>query len=258
MIISKFPICEYDDNPIAIIQPDKSDYDFILPEKCIAIFFKDVVNELSKLPNVSEIGRVTWETGDVIYYLFKGKTESFCFYHSWVGAPISAAVMDLSIALGVEKMISIGGCGVMQKELLQSPILLPVEGVRDEGTSYHYIEPSLSVSPSKNLLSVIEAHLSNKKIRYDCVKTWTTDGFYRETDERAKRRKSQGCEVVEMEFTAMCAVAKKRNTEFAAIFYSGDSVESGAYDERDWQNNHLMRNDLFIIAKNIFLGDVEL
>lgn len=257
MKLCNLPICEYDANSIAIIQPQKEDYNFSLPDKCIAIFFGDVVKYLSTLSNVREIGRVTWETGDVVYYLYQDTDKEFCFYHSWVGAPISAAVMDLSIALGVKTIISIGGCGVLRKNLLNdtSEIVIPVEGIRDEGTSYHYIRPALTIKPSKVLVSSVKKYFGKNNIPYTCVKTWTTDGFYRETEERANRRKQQGCTVVEMEFTAMCAVAEKRGIDYAAIFYKGDSVEFGAYDERNWQNNHLLRNDLFTISKNIIIGD---
>ena len=260
MICNNIPIIEYDDNPIAIIQPDKSDYKFCLPEKCMAIFFKDIFEKMQQLDNVKELGRVTWETGDVVYYLFEFEEDgkSFAFYHSWVGAPISASVMDLTIALGAKSIISLGGCGVINKNLIENnvSIVLPREGIRDEGTSFHYIKPSQSVKPSSKFLVLIEDYLKQKKINYKTVKTWTTDGFYRETNDRTNRRKNQGCDVVEMEFSAMCAVAQKREIQYAALFYCGDSVENNAYDERNWQNNYIMRNNLFNIAMNILSGGI--
>ena len=38
--------------------------------------------------------------------------------------------------------------------------------------------------------------------------TWTTDGFYRETAEKVAYRKEEGCAVVEMECSALAAVAR--------------------------------------------------
>lgn len=252
---SNFPILDYDEDKTAIIQPDKSDYDFTLPEKCIAIFFKDIVEYLSNLPNVKELGRVTWETGDVVYYSYSFEGKQLCFYHSWVGAPVSAAVMDLTIALGVKEILAIGGCGMLDSKLLEVDILLPVEGVRDEGTSYHYVEPSVTIAPSHQMISKIENILEGNRIPYKCVKTWTTDGFYRETQKRCDIRKKQGCLTVDMEFTAMCAVAQMREVLFAAIFYCGDIVEYDNYDERDWQNNTDLRKQLFNLSKLIMIGD---
>lgn len=75
------------------------------------------------------------------------------------------------------------------------------------------------------------------QLKYSNVKTWTTDGFNRETEEKVKHRKDDGCDVVEMEFSAMCAVSEFRGVDYASIFYCGDIVEMNAYDERDWQNN---------------------
>lgn len=251
------PILDFDSTPTAIIQPKKNDYDFVLPSKCIAIFFKDIVDALSKMPNVKEIGRVTWETGDVIYYSYLYEGKEICFYHSWVGAPISAAVMDLTIALGVREILAIGGCGILDKRLSDDNILLPVEGVRDEGTSYHYVKPSRTISPSNELLNKIKNAFSNYNVSYKCVKTWTTDGFYRETKKRCDLRKKQGCETVDMEFTAMCAVAKLRSASFAAIFYCGDIVEFENYDERDWQCNTDLRRYLFELSKKIMIGEKQ-
>lgn len=243
----------FDENYNAVIQPAKEDYDFVLPEKCIAVFFEEVVNNLSKLDSTYEIGRVKWETGDVIFYGLDVGGEKLCFYHSWVGAPISAAVMDLAIALGGKYFISIGGCGIIDESKASEVFLLPYDGVRNEGTSFHYASPNETIQPSRFLFESIRNYLESNDIRYSLVKTWTTDGFYRETENKVRYQKENGCSTVEMEFTGLCAVASLRQIHYAALFYSGDKVEAGAYDERGWQDNFVVREQLFNIVVNILL-----
>ena len=81
----------------------------------------------------------------------------------------------------------------------ENRFLIPVSALRDEGTSYHYLPPSREVEISKAGINAIESALSQKNIPYWEVKTWTTDGFYRETVEMVQYRKEEGCQVVEME-----------------------------------------------------------
>ena len=252
----KLAILDFDSNPQAIIQPSKEDYDFTLPQKCVVIFFKDIVDELAKSEYVKEIGRVTWETGDVVYYLYQKDNVEVCFYHSWVGAAISAAVMDLTIALGARKIIACGGCGVLDNSIDEGKILVPTKAIRDEGTSFHYVAPSSEIACENSLLSELLHYMRKNNIPLSIVKTWTTDGFYRETDQRRKIRVQQGCSTVDMEFSALCAVAQFRHIEFAQLFYAGDVVElAEEYDERNWQCDKDTRKSLVNLIFN-FLGEI--
>lgn len=247
----KYPLLEYDSSFQAIIQPSKDDYSFTLPRLCVAIFFKDVVDYMSTMPFVHEIGRVKWETGDVIYYVYKKDQIEFCFYHSWVGASISAAVLDLTIALGVTQIIACGGCGVLMSSILEGEYLIPTSGIRDEGTSFHYIAPSREITCDSLLLQNLMSFLSRNNIKFTKVKTWTTDGFYRETENRRAIRVNEGCVTVDMEFSALCAVAKFRGVEFAQIFYAGDIVvDAISYDERNWQEDAKTRSSLLNVIIN--------
>ena len=54
---SKILLLAYNDDPIITIQPDKKDHDLILPDKCIAVFFKNIDDIIPALPNVCKIGR---------------------------------------------------------------------------------------------------------------------------------------------------------------------------------------------------------
>jgi uridine phosphorylase len=86
------------------------------------------------------------------------------------------------------------------------------------------------------------------KVGYRLVKTWTTDAVYRETIERTRLRKSQGCSIVEMETSAFMAVAQFRGVEFGQLLYGGDSVQEDGWDDREWQSRGNIRENLFWLA----------
>lgn len=67
------------------------------------------------------------------------------------------------------------------------------------------------------------------------VITWSTDGFYRETKEKAACRKREGCPVVEMECSALAAF---RGAPWGMLLYSADSLaDAEKYDERNRGGN---------------------
>ena len=127
-------------------------------------------------------------------------------------------VLEYLIAGGVTKIISVGSCGVLE-DIPENRFLIPVSALRDEGTSYHYLPPSREVEISKAGINAIESALSQKNIPYWEVKTWTTDGFYRETVEMVQYRKEEGCQVVEMECSALAACANLEKLHGLCCFF---------------------------------------
>ncbi len=123
------------------------------------------------------------------------------------GGAEAVQIMERLIADGVKKIIAAGCCGALIKDS-EGDFFIPTAALRQEGTSYHYLPPAreveLDAEPIKALCKVLnEAGFSYKK-----CKTWTTDGFYRETKEMVQYRKSEGYSVVEMECASMAAAAE--------------------------------------------------
>jgi len=102
--------------------------------------------------------------------------------------------------------------------------VVPVSAVRDEGTSYHYLSPAREVEPSPRAVSAIKLVLERHKVPYITGKTWTTDGFFRETPGKVELRRSEGCLTVEMEAAAFFAVARFRGVTLGQVLYGGDDV----------------------------------
>lgn len=85
---------------------------------------------------------------------------------------------------------------------------------------------------------MIEKILINHKYNYQKCKTWTTDGFYRETKEMVEYRKEEGCSVVEMECASLAACAEFRNIVFGQLLFTADSLANiESHDTRNWGNN---------------------
>lgn len=245
---SEFPILEFDNNRDAIINPGRNKWDIKLPEKCVMTFFGDVVEKYCINNGCRILASTKWETGTSNIYEIEYKGEKIAVFHAWVGAPIAVGLMEFAIAYGTSKIIACGGCGVLDRKITAGHILMPTSAVRDEGTSYHYLPAAREVEIDKIGVDAIKKVVRRNKLKYIECKTWTTDAFYRETNERVSLRKLEGCLCVEMECSALSAAAKFRGVNFAQILYSGDNLDSDDYDSRDWQNNISARERLFLLS----------
>ena len=107
--------------------------------------------------------------------------------------------------------------------------MLVEKAIRDEGTSYHYLEPSTYVETDNDLSVEIEEFLKQKEIKFVKGITWTGDALYRETKQKTEMAKSLGALSAEMECASWCAVAKYRGFKFAQLIYFSDIIAQGEW-----------------------------
>lgn len=86
--------------------------------------------------------------------------------------------------------------------------------------------------------------LSHQSISYTEGKVWSTDGIYRETQSKMLARKAQGAIAVDMECSAIAALANFRQINHFQFFYSADNLDSEKWDPRSLANDaNLERKD---------------
>jgi uridine phosphorylase len=250
----EYPILEYDPAGEAIIEPSRVLKPMDIAERCVVCFFQDVIYDLVSSGQARQVAKSVSEMGDHPIYELKYHGQRLAFFHPGVGAPLAAGILEETIARGSRKFIACGGCGVLSPEIAVGHLIVPVSAVRDEGTSYHYLPPAREVGASPAGVAAIEQVLKRHHIEYLLTKTWTTDAIYRETPEKARLRKEEGCLTVEMEAASFFAVAQFRHVTFAQILYGGDAVIPGAWDSRDWIGKVSIRQQLFWLAAEACLA----
>lgn len=240
---------EFDNEKISTRMPEIKHIK--LPKIAVMCFFKEIVKSYSNKENTKLIMEsyhdiIPWK----FYQIIHNNTEiAFCY--APMGAPLSVNIMEDLFINGVEFIIACGGCGVLEK-IPVGKILIPTSALRDEGTSFHYIKPSKEIHLNKNSIKLVEDILNNLNIPFTECKSWTTDASKRETPKKIELRKKQGCNVVEMECSALAACAKFRNKQFIELLYSGDILaNTSKYDSRNWQFKINAREKLFNISLEI-------
>jgi uridine phosphorylase len=243
-----FPILEFDPTREAIIEPGRVIKQIDIPRHCVLCFFQDVIAKVAQERQARVVTHLGSEVGLNPVYEMVVDGRRLAFAHPGVGAPFAAAVLEELIAMGCERFVACGGAGVLNREIAVGHVVAPNAAVRDEGTSYHYLPPSREVQASATALAAIEQTLARHQVSYVVGKTWTNDGFYRETAGKIQRRRAEGCLTVEMETAAFFAVAQFRCVEFGQLLYGGDDVSGAEWDSRHWDKRASVREKLFWFA----------
>lgn len=241
------PLLEYDADPGAMIDPGRVLPPLQVPPHVVLCFFQDAIEAfLARHPH-QVLHTLRSEDLAVPLYLLETTGGKILLIHPRVGAPLSAATMEACIACGARRFIACGGCGVLS-ELARGHLIVPTRALRDEGTSYHYLPPSRWAHCDGQAVQAIREVLDRRKMPYDAGPVWTTDAFYRETRGKVRRRREEGCLAVEMECAAFCAVAAFRGVSFGQILYAGDSLAGEQWDDREWNQQTEIRENLLELA----------
>lgn len=234
----EIPILEYDSNPQAVISNNR--HNVHLPRRAVFGFLGDTVDDYAASVNaeVLEVFKTIGRDTNIYRILHKG--EELCLCRAPLGGSAAVQLLDFLLGHGVRQVIACGSCGALTS-LPENAFLLPAKALRDEGASYHYLPPARYVETSPKLRAVMAQVLKEKGLSFAECTTWTTDGFFRETEELVAYRREEGCAVVEMECASLAACAEFRGAEFAQLLYTADSLaDARNYDERSWGSDSVM------------------
>lgn len=231
-------LTEFDSTKKAVINPE----DIIkpvekIPEVAIACYSNTTFERMLSELDTEIIATTSTANGVIPVYRAGYKDVEIALFMIDVGAPVSVAILEDVFMMGIEKVIIFGTCGVLDKSIEDCSIVIPDSAVRDEGTSYHYAPASDEIEVNRKYMGVFTKMLDELHVKYTVGKTWTTDAIYRETPEKIKRRKEQGCICVDMECSADAAVAKFREKDLIQFFYAADNLDSEEWDVRSLANH---------------------
>ena len=218
-----------------------------LPKKCVIAFSYQSVEKLAKKYGVNRYCGICSCTCDLPCYVIDYEGEKIVVTTGFLGSAGAAAQIEELYAGGVRKIVACGSCGTLLSNPLGA-LVVPNCALRDEGASFHYAPPSYEIDADIKVAESIGNTLKSMGLPYVYGKTWTTDGLYRETEEKILLRQNQGCITVEMECAAMIAVSKFRGIEFGQILYCGDDLSKQDYDHRNFYNAQQVRDDLLEYA----------
>jgi uridine phosphorylase len=142
-----------------------------------------------------------------------------------MGAPAIVHLVEMLYALGVQEVFVFGTAGAINPELKIGDLVLCKDACSDEGTSVHYLPGQDTFSSTSSASERMKKFFPQVRE----VRTWTTDAPFRETRSKVEHFTKQGCTIVEMEASALFALAQFRSFEVTALFAISDELKENSW-----------------------------
>ncbi|WP_409485068.1 nucleoside phosphorylase [Arsenicicoccus dermatophilus] len=219
-----------------------------VPDAAVLCFFPDTVRAIGAREGSSVAFTFSGIIGEQPCHVREVGGRRIAFLFPEIGAPRATMFLEEAIARGITRFVAVGSAGVLVPDLVMGHPFVVTSALRDEGTSAHYgVTSSVVAAPPTGIQACIDA-LDAAGAPHRSGRTWTTDGIYRETRSTVARRIAAGCAVVEMEASALLAVAAFRGVELGQILFSADSLAGEDWDHRGWVSAEDAHEQVFWIA----------
>jgi uridine phosphorylase len=199
------------------------------PRFCLLGFFPSLYSDIkrcfkTKTMNSLHIGYP--------YLFFEKEDTRFAFIYPGIGAPLSGAVLEETIALGGEYFLFFGSAGILENTVRYEELMIPSYAVRDEGTSFHYEEPRRHAYADKEMITAIQSIFHKNCIASRTGLTWTTDAVFREIPSKILRMQEEGCLSVDMEAAALFTIANYHKKKIGGFFIPEDTITPSSWSPR--------------------------
>ncbi len=208
------------DDDSCLIEPRRGRSEAPLPRHAILVFSPEDLGSFLKSFSKPVARSHKLYLSEVFTAEFKGARVAVA--GPMLGAPQTVLVLEKMIALGAGKIVAVGWCGSLQKDVRIGDIVLPSAAVSEEGTSSHY--PTESPGPSPDLRRLIGQALAASGLTVHEGVVWTTDAPFRETVGKVKKYQSEAVLSVDMETSALFAVSRFRGVEMSVVLVVSDDL----------------------------------
>jgi len=206
-----------------IIRPRKGKGDPQLPPDVLMVMIPSELQFLAQRTGATKTVFSNMRLYD-LYRLQRDGEAAVTLAGPFIGAPQAVMGLEKLIAMGAERILMLGWCGSLQPFLKIGDFVIPTHALSEEGTSQHY--PTALKRPISDLAlnRMLETALEERKTPFTKGRIWTTDAIYRETPEKVTAYQQQNILAVEMEVSALLAVASFRAVQLSALLVVSDEL----------------------------------
>jgi purine-nucleoside phosphorylase len=184
---------------------------------------------------------------------YKGKRVSV--QGTGMGVPsISIYVNELIREYGVKKLIRVGTCGAIQKDVKVRDVILAMTSCTDSSTNRQTF-PGFDFAPCANFDLLNKAYQAGaeKGLHVRVGNVLTSDIFYRDSLEPVKKLADYGVLAVEMETTALYTLAAKYGVQALSILTVSDHIFTG--EETTAEERQTTFHDMMLMALEAITRD---
>jgi uridine phosphorylase len=160
----------------------------------------------------------------LLFYTGQVQGQRVSFAQAPVGAPGTVMMMEEMIVCGARVFLGLGWAGSLQPSAPVGTLLIPTACIREEGTSFHYLNDGATIAPSRRLVELLRTVARSEGAEIISGALWTTDAPYREFVSKIESYGRQGVWGVDMETSAMYALGQFRGVEVCNLLVVSDEL----------------------------------
>jgi len=182
--------------------------------------------------------RVVNTNRGLIAYTGKYKGMKISIVTHGMGAPSALIVLEELIEVGAKAVIRLGSCGAMIPGMKIGDVVIPTGASYYPGGAYYqyYREQICAPAvPDFNLLKALVDAAEEKGLNYRLGPILSSDAFYAEDPDFARKWASRGVIAVEMECAGIFSIGLMRGIKTASLLLVSDSLveDLGFADARE-------------------------
>jgi AMP nucleosidase len=140
-----------------------------------------------------------------------------------MGSANAATVMDLLSAINPKAVLFLGKCGALKEKNKIGDLILPLAGIRGEGTSNDYFPPEVPALPSFALQRAISSTVRDYKRDYYTGSVYTTNRRVWEHDDVFKSYlRETRAQAIDMETATLFSVGFANRLSVGALLLVSD------------------------------------
>ncbi|MFP4081614.1 MAG: nucleoside phosphorylase [Candidatus Aminicenantes bacterium] len=161
------------------------------------------------------------------FILLKDRT----ILYQCLGAPAAVLCLEPLISSGAEEILILGFCGSLNPERRMLEAAVITQARSEEGTSKHYFSKRKTFYASPRLKNRLKTELTRRGLFFHQGSTVSTDAPYRETKPWLVEKQEKKIDFVDMECSAVFALAEFHHIQAAALMIISDELSAGRWKQ---------------------------
>jgi uridine phosphorylase len=144
-------------------------------------------------------------------------------------APLACLALEPFLLSGTKDIVLLGFCGSLHPGFRVGDAVSISRAIPDEGSSSRYLPGRRRFLPSDSLRASLEADLQSAGLEFKTGTIISTDTPYRETRPWLRRALERGARTVDMETSAVLALAEFHGSRAASLQLVSDELFTGSW-----------------------------
>jgi len=145
-----------------------------------------------------------------------------------IGGPSAAIVVEELITLGAKVIVRLGSCGGLLGPMKVGDLVIATGAGYKGGTLDAYFGRRIVPRPDGELTALLADSASKQEARYYAGRVFSSDAFYAEGPDYARKLARKGYIAIEMECATLFGLGKLRGVKAASVLLVSDNVTEGA------------------------------